>query len=267
MPTPQVQNDPIYAISFLYKSGLVLSNDATTPNTVLDISAGQCRDSNDNIDIVLGSAPLNGGTTAAPLLLNAAVNGVNGLDTGSLAASTMYAVYMIADSRYFQPVACILTLASNTQPLMPYQYDSYRLIGYWPSNASLHFTLGYVSGIGGVQTFTYDAPLATSVTAGAATTYTGVNLTNQVPPLNNLLLYIQSNFTANAAGDSLKLQGGASTGDAVTIVAPVAGSTAHTWTDSIVLSQLVTGAPTINYKVSSSSDAVALNIAGYTYGV
>jgi len=267
MPTPQIQNDPIYAISFLYKQGLTISNDATTPNTVLDIAAGQCRDSQDNIDICLGSAPLNGATTAAPLLLNGAINGANGLDTGTLAASTTYAVWMIADSRYYQPVAAILTLATNTLPLIPFGYDSYRLIGYWSTNSSLHFISGYISGSGSNQTFTYDAPQATSVTAGASTTYAAVNLAGLVPNVNNVVVNVQTNFNANAAGDTLSLQGGNTTGTPVLIIAPAAGATAHTVTNSLVLAQLVAGAPTINYKVSSASDAVAIDVVGYTFNV
>src|SRR5580692_3582295 len=93
------QLDPIINQPFLYVNGLLVSNDATTPNTVLDIAAGQCRDSNNVIDMILGDFLNEGyGTDNSSTSLNAAVNGLNGLDTGSLAASTMYAVYIIADS-------------------------------------------------------------------------------------------------------------------------------------------------------------------------
>lgn len=262
-----IQNSPVYSLPFTYKSGLIITNDATTPNTILDIGAGQCRDSNDVIDIVVGSANLEGSTVAAPLLINAAVNGVNGLDTGSLAASTMYAVYVIADSRYYKTTAAILTLASNSAPLVPFGYDSYRLIGYWATDASAHFLLGYYSGIGGSLTFTYDAPQATSVTAGASTSYAAITLTALVPPVNNSIVNIQSNFTANAAADTLKYQGATSTGDAITLIAQVAGATAHLESYNNVLAQLVTAAPTIKYKVSSGSAAVAVNVAGFSVGV
>lgn len=269
MTNPQIQNDPIYSLPFLYKYGMIVSNNATTPNTKLDISAGQCRDSNDVMDIVFGTsapegAPLNGVGVAAPLTLNAATTGANGLDTGSLAASTVYAVYAIGDSRYYMTPAVILTLASNSAPLMPLGYDSYRLIGYAVTDASSHFLLGYYTGNGAALTFTYDAPQATSVTAGAATSYTAIDLSALVPPVNNLIVNVQSNFNANAAADTLKMQGANSTGDAILIIAPVAGSTAHTVTNSNVLAQLVSSAPKINYKVSSGSDAVAINVAGFS---
>jgi len=268
MTNPQIQNDPVITLPFLYKTGLIISNDATTPNTVLDIAQGQCRDSNDIMDITLGAnnPNLEGNTVAAPLKLNAAVNGVNGLDTGSLAASTMYAVYMIADSRYYKPVASILTLASNTAPLVPFGYDSYRLIGYWPTDSSSHFLLGYVTGTANSLSFFYDAPQASNVTAGASTSYAAASLANIVPAVNNLSVLIQSVYTPHAAADTLKMQPGNGTCDMVTIEAP---STNVLYTDSALVSQLVTGVPTINYKVSSGTSpaAVAINVRGYTYSV
>ena len=157
MTNPQVQNDSVIAVSpYLYKYGLVISNDATTPNTKLDISAGQCRDSANMIDMGIGSSyvvPYQGLAVSTPLVLNAGVNGANGLDTGSLAASSMYAVYIIGDSRGYNATASILSLASNSSPLLPSGYDSYRVIGYWATDASSHFLLGYYTGNQGLMIF------------------------------------------------------------------------------------------------------------------
>lgn len=268
MTNPQIQNDSIIDVSpYIYKYGLVVSNDATTPNTKLDISAGQCRDSSNQIDMGIGAnfiVPFQGIAITAPLILNAAVNGANGLDTGSLAASTMYAVYIIGDSRNIKPTASILSLATNTAPLLPFGYDSYRIISYWATDGSSHFLLGYYTVNGGMLIFKYDAPQATAVTTGNATSYTAVDLSALVPNINNTLANIQYNFNANAAADTLKLQGANSTGDAITVIAQVAGSTAHIEGYVSVDAQLVSGVPKINYKVSSGSDAVALNVAGFT---
>lgn len=262
-----VQNDPIYQLPFLYLNGLLISNDTTTPHTVLDIAAGQCRDSNDVMDIVLGSPNLEGLTVSAPLLLNAAVNGVNGLDTGTFAANTMYAIYMIADSRYYQPTASIATLATNSSPLMPFGYDSYRLIGYWATQVgSAFWAVGYMSNaIGGSRQFLYDAPVAlTLASSGAATTYSGgaTALTGLVPPINNVpVLFAASFIPGNAAGDTMKLQPGNATGDAVIITGQV--TTVHITENVTVLSQLVSAVPTVNYKVTNAGDTAALNVAGY----
>lgn len=265
-----VQVDSVIAVNpYLYKYGLVVTNDATTPNTVLDIAAGAARDINNAVDLSIGSLfpNVNGGTVATPLLLNAAVNGLNGLDTGSLAASTMYGVWLIGDSTGKKATGAILSLASNSQPLMPFGYDSMRLIAYWATDGSSHFLKGYYTGNQGLMIFKYDAPQATAVTAGAATSYTAIDLSALVPNVNNVLANIQYNFNANAAADTLKLQGANATGDAITVIAPVVGSTAHTEGYVDVDAQLVSGAPKINYKVSSGSDAVAINVAGFTVSV
>jgi hypothetical protein len=263
------QVESVLRLPNFYISGLIVSNDATTPNTKLDISAGICRDSNNSVDMGVGvnNPNADGKYIAAPLIINAATTGVNALDTGTLAASTLYAVYLISDSRGYQDTAAILTLASNSAPLMPFGYDTSRLIAYWATDGSVHFLKGYVSGNNNERMFTYDAPQATSVTAGAATSYTGVALTTLVPPVENTPVMIQTDFTANAAADILNLQGFDSTGDAVHIVAPVAGATAHTWTASEVLAQLNTAAPSIKYKVSSGSAAVAIDVASYKFSV
>jgi hypothetical protein len=265
------QLDPIVNLPSLYINGFIISNDATTPNTVLDIAAGQCRDSNNIIDMILGDFLSEGtGTANSSTSLNAAVNGINGLDTGSLAASTMYAVYCIGDSSNKNPTGVILS-ANQTTPGLPFGYDSYRKIGYWATDASSHFLLGYYSasgsGVGGngTRTFFYDAPQATAITAGHATTYTNVNLIKFVPNINNIAVWIQTSYTPATAGNTLKLQPGNATGDAITITGPV---TSGVYTSAnLLLAQSVVistvSSPVINYKESNGSDAVAINVAGF----
>src|SRR5579863_8991112 len=114
MAIPQVQNDPIYSLPHLYISGLNISVASTT---VLALAPGQARDSQDNIDMAVGFPNLQGivypaalnGLSQVPLFINSAVNGANGLDTGTLAASTNYAVWLIGDSRGYKPVAGLLS--------------------------------------------------------------------------------------------------------------------------------------------------------------
>lgn len=246
---------PIYPQPFLYMNGMQVSNDATTPNTKLDVAAGQCRDSTDSIDII---------TVAT--IIDATVNGINGLDTGSLGASHVYKVFAIADSSNYNPAGYILSLASNTQPLMPFGYDSYRVAGYAVTDGSSHFLLAYNSGNNNTRIFTYDSPIATSVTAGTSATYAAITLTNFVPAVDNLPVLFRANWTANAAADTFNMQGGNSTGDQWSLIAPVAGGTAHTIGFGQVLSQLVAGVPTVNYKVSAVG-GVAINVAAFTFFV
>ncbi len=254
------QNNPIYQLPFLYVNGL---NVSVASNTTLSIASGQCRDSNDVMDITIGSAPFNGATTAAPVVLNAAINGVNGLDTGSFAASLVYAVYAIGDSRGYQAPGVLLSLASSSSPTMPFGYDSYRKIGYAVSDSSVHFLSAYVAGNNNVRIFSFDAPQATAVTAGNATSYTAVALTTLVPSVENTPVSVSYAFTPGAASRTLKLTPGNGTGDAVTITGQVTSVIVSG--NATVMSKVTSSVPEIDYKVANSGDAVALNVAGFTF--
>lgn len=266
MTTPVGQEGSISygAYPFPYTSGLMITNDATTPNTVLNIGSGVTIDSTDTFQMI------NNGT----ININAATNGFNGLDTGSLAASKVYTVFLISDPVTLQPIGGMISL-SSTAPLMPFSYSAFKAIGFITTDASSHFLLGYwTSGEGNSRrVFMYDAPQATAVTAGAQTSYTNVDLTKFVPILvgGNRPVWIATNYAPNAAADTLKLQPGNATGDAVTITASVVAGTAHVTTNSYLMAQTVAistvPSPTINYKVSSGSDAVAINVAGYEFFV
>ncbi|MDD5211400.1 MAG: hypothetical protein PHV62_03230 [Sulfuricurvum sp.] len=226
-----------------------------TPNTKIDVSSGQCRDSNDIMDITFSSA----------ITINAGANGaVNRLDAGTFAASKVYAVYAIGDSSNKLSPGGLLSLASNSAPTLPFGYDSYRLIGYAVSDASTHFLKAYVSGNNNSRIFTYDAYQATSVTAGTSATYAAIDLSALVPPVDQTPVRFEINWTANAAADSFNMQGANATGDEWTVVAPVAGGTAHTVAFGQVLAQLVSGAPKSNYKVSAVG-GVAINVAGFQF--
>lgn len=236
-----------------YINGFGISNDATTPNTLLDIAPGSCLDSTGTYQL----------STSSTITINAALNGLNGLDTGTFAASTVYSVFLVWDPVTFNPTGAVIS-TSLTAPLMPFGYSAFLLIGFATTDASVHFLKGYWSaGNSSTRTFTYDAPI--QCLSGNQTSYTGVALTAFVPAVNNTPVVIFSNFTANAAADVENLQGYNSTGDAVTIIAPVAGATAHTTSQNVVLAQLNSSAPSIKYKVSAGS--LVLDVCGYTWYV
>lgn len=243
-----------------YINGLGISNDVTTPNTLLDIAPGSCLDSTGTFQL----------TSNATIVINGAVNGLNGLDTGTLAASKVYAVYMIWDPVTLQPNGAMISL-SLTQPLMPFGYSAFLLIGYVVTDASVHFLKGYWSaGNTSSRTFTYDAVQATAVTAGHATTYTNVNLITLVPNVPNTPVQIFSSFTPNAATTSiLSLQAGNATGAQATITGQVA--TVPITTINTILAQPVSItsviSPVINYKGVSGSDTTAISVAGYQWFV
>ena len=70
-------------------TGLLLSNNAVTPNTKLDIAPGSARDKDQTVDIVLASGLTK--TTASWVQ----GNDVGGLDTGAIAISSAYHVHLI----------------------------------------------------------------------------------------------------------------------------------------------------------------------------
>ena len=242
-----------------YFNGLAISNDATSPHTVLDVAPGSCLDSTGTFQLTLPSAGV----------ITTSTIGLNGLDTGTIAVSTVYAVYVVADPVKQQATGLICSL-NLTTPLLPFGYSAYAKIGYFTTDSSAYILKGYWSDNDAARRiFTFDAIQASPVSAGTSTSYANVNLITLVPNVNNLLVSVYTNFNANAAGDTLSLQAGSATGAQQIIIAPVAGSTAHTTTISQILAQQVSItsvlSPVINYKLSTGSAAVAVDVAGYTF--
>ncbi len=246
--------------------GLKLSNNATTPDSKVDISAGMCRDADNNVDMVLGAAFPNAEnqTEAAPLVVDATVNGVNGLDTGSLAASTLYAVYLISDSQGYKETAGILTLATNSQPLMPLGYDSYRLLGWMASDGTSDFLKGVMTGSGNLRTWTYDLRIIVAA-SGVNTSYNDTDVSEAIPPQADAIGMFLLDFAANAAADTFNAKRFGGSGDTIQVVATVATGTADTFVNFECPVGLDTGVPTIEAKVSAG--AYDLGVLGYKFAV
>lgn len=247
----------------LYLNGLQLSY-ATT--TTLNIAAGQCRDSNNMVDMFLytsSAVPSGMGYVSAPLTLTLSTIGLNGLDA-AVVASSCYDVYLIAASDNSQQIGCIATLDVNSAPVMPFGYDTLRKIGFFSTNSSSLIIQFWQTGDLNFRYNLFDAPVATAITAGASTTFAPCDLVGLVPRVTNLRVDIQYNLTANAAGDAVYLQGFNQTG-ALEFISQ--SSTAHLLNVATISSQInvSNGHPEINYKVTSGSDAVALNVSGFAY--
>lgn len=236
-----------------YVNGLGISNHATTPNTKISIATGATMDSTGVYQLTVSTA----------LTLNAATTGLNALDTGSLAASKVYAIFIIADPIKQAPIGCLLSL-SATAPLLPTGYSVFKLIGYITTDSSVHFLAGYwTAGNSPRRTFVYDAPIATAVTAGAATSYTAVALTTFVPLVENTPVSIAYSFTPGAASRVLNITPGNATGNAVTITGQVTSVVVSG--NATVFSKVTSSVPEVDYKVSNAGDAVAINVAGYDF--
>jgi hypothetical protein len=110
-----------------YLSGLTLSNDGVTPNSVLDIAAGYCVDSTNNYAISFGAfTKSTGGSWVAG-------SGANGMGVGlTIAANTWYHVFAIinasASDIYFD--------TSPTAANAPLGTTAFRRIGSFATDVS-----------------------------------------------------------------------------------------------------------------------------------
>lgn len=116
-----------------YLGGLTLSNDGTTPTTVLDVAAGAAASD----DIGTGGAMMKTAAITGSIAGTWTVgSGNNKLDTGTIAASTWYHVFEI--ERPDTSVVDILFSLSATSPTMPTNYTKKRRIGSFKTDGSSH---------------------------------------------------------------------------------------------------------------------------------
>ena len=272
MANPQIQNDAIYPLPHLYITGLQLSAATPTAATVVCVSPGAARDSNNILDMVVGLQNYAGIDNPASidcyqpgLFVNSAVNGANGLDTGTIAASTQYAFYLIGDSRLYNNTAAIMSLTSNQASIMPPGYDSYRLIGFWKTDSSSQFVYATnkPQNIGGLLTY-FNSPAVAVLTGGTATSFTAIDLTtNSAIPtttLPNVLVTLLVTFTPVAAGDTVQFRptGSTATGNLPTITGITAGIAQSSYI--CMIAGVGSSKPEIDYKVTSGSDAVTVSV-------
>lgn len=242
MPNP---NAPIVNAGLLYLNGLGI---AKTAAKVISLAAGAARDSTNVNDIILN----------ALVSVNGANVGANGVDVAVLVASSFYAVYAIGDSTDYQPVAGLLSLNATT-PSLPTTYDMYRRVGWVLTDGSANILQFWQYGSGSSRTYYYDVAIS-ALSGGSSTTYANVSLATSVPPITTSAI-LKVAYTPNAATNVahfLPFGSGATNG----IIQFGYGVAAAQVGMATVPSALNAGAPTIQYKVSSS-DALTLLTAGF----
>lgn len=221
-------------------------------NTTLTVAVGQCRDSTNVFDMVLGSS----------VTINTAVVGANGIDTGTIGASKTYFVHLISDSRQVKSTAAMVSL-SSTAPTLPSGYDTFRVIGIWLTDGSSHFIKGYVAGNGSLRQHYHDANISV-LASGTATALTAIDLSAAVPAVDNTPVYIQADYTPATAGDSVSF---ATTGSTATLLPHVTGSVAAKANSGQikVLSKLASSLPKIQYINSAASGSTNTWVCGFEY--
>lgn len=111
-----------------YLAGLGLSNNATTPNTKIDVAAGVCADGTNLQMLSVTASTIDCGTV-----------GANGLDAGSLAGNTWYHVFAIGKA---DGTTALLASTSPGSPALPAGYTLKRRIGSFLTDGSAHI-LGF----------------------------------------------------------------------------------------------------------------------------
>lgn len=236
---------PIVNAGLKYINGLNLSR---TSNAIVAIAAGACRDSTNTNDIVVDTA----------LAVSNLISGAGGLDTGAVANSTFYAVFVIADStKYNDPVG--LLSISATAPTLPFGYDMFRRVGWAKTDGSANFLEFRQRGASNDRWMWYDVAIATDITSGSSATFAAVNLASGLPSLTvtsevNLLCL----FTPTAANDTLEIRPGSSSAAVGYAVASGAVAGVVETTNLVCPTDITTG---VDYIVTGS--AVALSVAAY----
>jgi hypothetical protein len=115
-------------------SGLSITNNSGTPNTQITAIVGQA--------VVTNSSGLGIFYSGGTLTINLATTGANGLDTGSIAASTFYHVFIIYNGTTFAGLAS----TSATSPSLPSGYTYSMRIGTMQTDGSSHLRKTYQTG-------------------------------------------------------------------------------------------------------------------------
>lgn len=174
--------------------GLTLSNDGGSPNTVIDVAAGSCADSTNATTLTLTAFTKTTGAWASG-------TGNGGLDTGSVANSTWYHVYVISKAGGAN-VDVLLSKGVNVAGVtLPSTYTLGRRIGSIFVNSSGH--IAAFTQLGG--NFRWNVPVtdlntsttATSATLQTLTTPAGIKMVAKVIVGTNLSSSGNSTFVSS----------------------------------------------------------------------
>lgn len=219
---------------------------AWASNTTLTVAAGQCSDSSNNFDIKFNSA----------LTLNSAVVGANGIDSGTVAVSTVYSIYAIWQQTGHSLPAVLMSTSAT--PILPQGYDMYRRIGYWTTTSgTANFAVMYQFGTDSTRCYEYDAPVSV-LSAGTSGTYAAVSLATAVPAISTMVKF-NAGCAPTAAGNTGVVR---PSGSASTTYRTVNGAVAATiqWCEITVPSLVVSSAAKVDYLVTG---ALTLLVAGF----
>jgi hypothetical protein len=257
---------PVVNAGAMYINGMRMAFASTTTFTV---SQGLCRNSTNVNDINIG-LPLNVAATqtgelpvdvgAGVVTVDITTQGAGGLDNGTIAASTFYAVHAVGDSFGLMPGSVVISL-SVTDPLLPAGYDMFRRIGFIKTDGAVHVLAFRQEGVTADRWMWWDVAIATSITAGASATFASVDASAGIPAMgvSSDAKFLVA-FTPTGAANTLELRPGLSS--ATNGYARLSGSVAAVSTIDIMecpIDSPYTDA--VDYLVTGS--ATAISVAAY----
>jgi hypothetical protein len=262
------QSTPVVNGGIKYINGLQMSYTSATSITV---QPGRARDAFNVNDIVVGYLPNVAASqtgeaiippypAGVPIVVSTALNGAGGLDVGTIADSSFYAVYAIGDSYNVNPGSVILSL-SNTVPYFPMGYNLARRIGYVLTSSGGSILAFWQYGNGDVRDMWYDVGIAVPTTSGS-TAYAAISLITSVPIMATEV-FMKVAYTANSATDIASfLPFGSTATNGIQIFGY--GVAAEQQGMLTILTEVnTTPAPAFQYKTTSGSDTLVLTTAGY----
>ncbi len=257
---------PIVNAGLMYINGMRMAYASATTFTV---SQGICRNSTNVNDIMIG-LPLNVAATQTGELpvdaglgivtVDITTHGAGGLDNGTIALNTFYAVHAVGDSFGIEPGSVIIS-TSVTDPVLPAGYDMFRRIGFIKTDASVHVLAFRQEGVTADRWMWWDVAIATSITSGSSATFATVDASAGIPAMgvNSDAKFLVA-FTPTAAADKLELRPGLSS--ATNGYARESGSVAAVAKTTIMECPIDTPmTDAIDYLVTGS--AVAISVAAY----
>ncbi len=262
-----------------YINGMRLTY-ATT--TTFVVGAGLARDSNDVADMIMGatllpttSAGVNSFvSTSEAVTVSVSRKGAAGIDVGTVAASTLYSVFAIGDSRGFSMGSAVMSLGAPTfGPRLPSGYDVWRYIGSIRTTAGSLVTPFIQTGAQALRTMWYDSGSLSTTTVGLAipssATTASQNSLATIGVLTTLVpqaaveVMVYTTLLANAAGDSVYLTPYGFTAAATGFAAAAAASTKNLLRVPCAFNAAGTPIVEIDYATSSATATVGFTLPGY----
>lgn len=209
--------------------------------------------------VVDGSGTLLMKFTGA-LTVDFTTTGAGGLDTGSLASATHYAVHVIGDSTAANTPSVLGSLSADN-PTLPSGYDKFRRVGWiLTKTGSTQITQFIQGGSGLDRTLRYEVQEGDTkaLASGAATSFTDVLLGGLVPSTVQEVS-LRADFRPQSSGNGFRIRR-----DGVTVDPPLLNITASGDVDTLITAiEFASTAQKLEYKVSNASDELDLYVLGY----